>query len=90
MRDQMERLIATMLDGRILLGEAAAEFEKIYIQTALERNGGHLSQTSEALGIHRNTLAKRVAGYNGTMKKKSPVKKPVNKVSTRKPAKKRK
>ena len=90
MRDQMERLIATMLDGRILLGEASAEFEKIYIQTALERNGGHLSQTSEALGIHRNTLAKRVASYNGTMKKKSPVKKPVNKVSTRKPAKKRK
>ena len=65
----MERLIATMLDGRILLGEAAAEFEKIYIQTALERNGGHLSQTSEALGIHRNTLAKRVASYNGSAKK---------------------
>jgi DNA-binding NtrC family response regulator len=65
MRKQMESLIAEMLDGRILLDEAITEFEKIYIQTALARNSEHLCNTATALGIHRNTLSKRVASYNG-------------------------
>jgi len=68
MRKQMESLIAAMLDGRILLEEAITEFEKIYIQKALERNSDHLCNTAVALGIHRNTLSKRVAGYNGKPK----------------------
>jgi DNA-binding NtrC family response regulator len=68
MRKRMETLIGEMLDGRILLDEALAEFEKIYIQKALERNSAHLSKTAAALGIHRNTLSKRVAGYNGKAK----------------------
>ena len=63
MRQRMEELISEMLDGQILLGEALGEFEKIYIQQALERNGEHLSKTASALGIHRNTLTKRVTGY---------------------------
>lgn len=63
MRTQMESLIEEMLDGRILLGEAMAEFEKIYIQKALCRCDAHLSNTADALGIHRNTLSKRVAAY---------------------------
>jgi DNA-binding NtrC family response regulator len=77
MRKKMESLIGEMLDGHILLDEAITEFEKIYIQTALGRNCDHLSKTAAALGIHRNTLAKRVAGYNGkpTAKVKPPVKK---------------
>jgi len=64
----METLIGEMLDGRILLDEAVSEFEKIYIQKALERNSKHLSKTASALGIHRNTLSKRVADYNGKTK----------------------
>ena len=71
----MEALIGEMLDGRILLDEAISEFEKIYIKKALERNCDHLSKTATALGIHRNTLSKRVAGYNGKPKVKPPVKK---------------
>lgn len=59
----MEALVCAMLDGRILLDEAIAEFEKLYIQTALARNSDHLSKTAAALGIHRNTLAKRVSSY---------------------------
>lgn len=62
-RTQMELLIEEMLDGRIMLNEAISEFEKLYIQKALARYDEHLSQTATALGIHRNTLSKRVAGY---------------------------
>ena len=63
MRERMENLIEEMLDGQILLNEALAEFEKIYIQNALKRCDNHLLKTSEILGIHRNTLSKRVADY---------------------------
>ena len=63
LRTRMESLIDEMLDGQILLNEAMSEFEKIYIQKALCRCDDHLSKTADALGIHRNTLSKRVAAY---------------------------
>lgn len=63
MREQMENLVDEMLDGQILLNEAMTEFEKIYIQNALNRCDRHLIKTAEILGIHRNTLSKRVAAY---------------------------
>ncbi len=77
LRDQMETLIIEMLDGRILLDEAITEFEKLYIQIALERHCDHISKTASALGIHRNTLSKRISSYQESPKKKlkrSPVK----------------
>jgi DNA-binding NtrC family response regulator len=52
-----------MLDGQIMLDEALSEFEKLYIQKALARHSERLSQTAATLGIHRNTLSKRVASY---------------------------
>ena len=52
-----------MLEGHILLDEALSEFEKLYIKKALARHKQHLSKTAAVLGIHRNTLAKRVATY---------------------------
>jgi DNA-binding NtrC family response regulator len=69
LRDRLETLIEEMLDGQILLDEALAEFEKLYIQKALKRQDEHLSRTSAALGIHRNTLAKRLACYREQDKK---------------------
>jgi len=80
----MESLIGEMLDGRILLDEAITEFEKIYIQKALERNSDHLCNTATALGIHRNTLSKRVAAYNGKPKPngKAPTRSKKAKVNT--------
>lgn len=63
MRHRLETLIDEMLDGRILLDEAMAEFERLYIEKALLRHGNHLSHTASALGIHRNTLSKRVSAY---------------------------
>jgi DNA-binding NtrC family response regulator len=75
MRARLEALIDEMLDGRIMLDEAVAEFEKLYIQKALSRHKEHLSRTASTLGIHRNTLSKRVAAYR-TQERPAP-KKPV-------------
>jgi DNA-binding NtrC family response regulator len=63
MRARLETLIDEMLEGQILLDEALSEFEKLYIKKALAKNQQHLSRTAIVLGIHRNTLAKRVSLY---------------------------
>jgi len=81
MRDRMEILINEMLDGQILLDEAITEFEKLYIQLALARYSEHLSNTANALGIHRNTLSKRVAGYEAKAKSKKPAKRLLKKAA---------
>lgn len=70
LREQMENLVTQMLDGHILLGEAVSEFEKLYIQKALARHRDHLSNTASELGIHRNTLSKRVSDYKAAAKKR--------------------
>ena len=62
-RARLEALIDDMLDGHILLEEAVGEFENLYIQEALRRHKQHISNTAKVLGIHRNTLSKRVAAY---------------------------
>ena len=64
MRARLEALIEEMLDGQILLDEAVAEFERVYIEKALSRHKKQLSKTAKILGIHRNTLSKRVAEYH--------------------------
>jgi DNA-binding NtrC family response regulator len=60
---RLASLIEEMLEGQILLDEALSEFEKLYIQKALAKHKEHLSKTAMVLGIHRNTLSKRVATY---------------------------
>ena len=65
----MELLVKEMIDGQILLGEALQEFEKLYIENSLSRNNQHISKTAKALGIHRNTLSKRIDSYRIRQKK---------------------
>jgi len=62
-KNRLETLIDEMLEGHILLDEALCEFEKLYIKKAMARHKQHISNTAAVLGIHRNTLAKRVATY---------------------------
>ena len=68
LRARLEILINEMLDGQILLDEARAEFEKLYIQKALDRYDNHLSKTASALGVHRNTLSKKVSTFQDPVK----------------------
>lgn len=62
-RPRLEAVIDDMLDGHIMLDEALEEFEKLYIQKAFGRNKKRISHTAAALGIHRNTISKRVNSY---------------------------
>jgi DNA-binding NtrC family response regulator len=40
-----------------------AEVEQRYIQRVLSRTGGHMSRAAEVLGIHRNTLRRKLEHY---------------------------
>ncbi len=83
LRERMEIMINELLDGRILLDEAISEFEKLYIENALIRHSDHVSKTAAALGIHRNTLSKRLASYKTPPESK---KRPINSRAKKKSA----
>ena len=60
MKDQLESLINQMIDRGILYTNAVAEFEKKFIKRMLEKNNDNHSKAAVALGIHRNTLSRKV------------------------------
>ncbi len=63
MKDQLESLVGMMVDRGILLDEAVTEFEKKFIKCVLDRLNGNQSRAAKILGIHRNTLSRKVGEY---------------------------
>jgi Fis family transcriptional regulator, factor for inversion stimulation protein len=62
-RDQMDRLVSDMLDKGILYDDARREFEKIFISRALQRTKYNLGDAADLLGLHRNTISRKIAEY---------------------------
>jgi DNA-binding NtrC family response regulator len=62
-RDQLEALVGQMVDRGILFDEAINEFEKRFIRRALARSNGNQSRAARLLGIHRNTLSRKMELY---------------------------
>ena len=60
MREELESLVAEMIEKRILLDEAVGAFEKKFIQAALSQTNGNQSKAAEVLGVHRNTLSRKI------------------------------
>ena len=63
MRDQIERLVSELLDKGVQYEDARREFEKIFIARALQRSKGNLGGAADLLGVHRNTIARKMAEY---------------------------
>ncbi len=63
MRDQLESLIGQMVERGILFDEAVGEFEKKFIKRVLDRANGNQSRAARVLGIHRNTLSRKIGLY---------------------------
>jgi Bacterial regulatory protein, Fis family len=74
-------LAITLLDGSFFMEEAVELLEKGMIAGALLRTEGNQSEASKLLGIHRNTLQRKMIEYqiNGRRRR------PVHKVASRKP-----
>ena len=64
MKDQVERLISELVNAGVFFQDAVSEFEKKYIRKVLEANAGNQSRAAKALGIHRNTLGRKMEEYH--------------------------
>ncbi len=64
MREQLESLVGMMVERGILLEEAMIEFEKKFIRRVLERSNGNQCRAAKVLGIHRNTLSRKISAYH--------------------------
>jgi DNA-binding NtrC family response regulator len=62
-RDQLERLVQEMLDRGVVYDDARREFEKMFITRALQRAKGSVGDAAELLGLHRNTVARKMTEY---------------------------
>jgi Fis family transcriptional regulator, factor for inversion stimulation protein len=63
LRDLLDRLVVEMIKGGITLDEGRQAFESRFIERALDGADGHLGRTAEQLGIHRNTLSRKMLEY---------------------------
>jgi Fis family transcriptional regulator, factor for inversion stimulation protein len=63
-KEQLESLVGMMVDRGILLEEALTEFEKKFIKRVLEHAKGNQCRAAKILGIHRNTLSRKITQYH--------------------------
>jgi DNA-binding NtrC family response regulator len=61
--DRLERLVEEMVDKGVRFEDAVREFEKRFITRVLGKADGSLTKTADTLGIHRNTLTRKMGEY---------------------------
>lgn len=60
MKEQLESLINQLVEHGISYEDAVGEFEKKFIRKVLEKSNGNRSKAAHTLGIHRNTLSRKI------------------------------
>ena len=63
LKEQLERLVDEMVTRGVCFEDARREFEKKFISHVLSKSDGNLCQAADVLGIHRNTLSRKMAEY---------------------------
>ena len=61
--EPMAALIHQMVEKGIRYNVASQDFEKLYIGRVLERSKGNQSRAARLLGMHRNTLSRKISEY---------------------------
>ena len=61
LKERLEILCKEMIERGILFSEAMGPFERCFIAEVMRKNNGNLIRTAASLGIHRNTLSKKVS-----------------------------
>jgi len=76
MKEKFDGLIEHLLHGNVFLQEAIEILERSMIQRALDQTAGNQCAASKQLGIHRNTLQRKMQEYgigNGRAPRRKPV-----------------
>ena len=61
--ERLEKLVEEMVDKGVHFDDAVREFEKRFIARVLGNCSGSLTKTADTLGIHRNTLTRKMEEY---------------------------
>ena len=61
--DRLEKLIEEMVERGVRFEDAVREFEKRFIARVIGQTDGSLSKAADELGIHRNTLTRKMGEY---------------------------
>jgi len=61
--DRLDKLVEEMVDRGVQFDDAVREFEKRFISSVLVRCESSLTKTAGTLGIHRNTLTRKMELY---------------------------
>ena len=64
MKERFDGLVEHLLDGELFLQQAIEILERSMIQGALTRNHGNQCAAAKQLGIHRNTLQRKMVAYD--------------------------
>lgn len=71
LKERLESICVEMIDKGIFYSEALEQFENCFITEVVNRNEGHLMHAAERLGIHRNTLTKKLIRYKAKNRRKA-------------------
>jgi len=63
LKEQLERLVDEMVARGVRYEDAQREFEKKFIAHVLLKADGNLCQAANLLGMHRNTLSRKMTEY---------------------------
>jgi DNA-binding NtrC family response regulator len=61
--DRLQRLVEEMVDKGVQFDDAVHEFEKRFIASVLGQCDGSLTKAADTLGMHRNTLTRKMGEY---------------------------
>ena len=56
----LEQLVTQMVEKGIHYEDALREFDRRFIAEVVEKSDGNLSKAADTLGVHRNTLSRKV------------------------------
>jgi Fis family transcriptional regulator, factor for inversion stimulation protein len=64
LKEQLERIVDEMVNRGVRYEDAQREFEKKFIARVLVKADGNLCEAAELLGMHRNTLSRKLSEYH--------------------------
>jgi DNA-binding NtrC family response regulator len=85
MKERFDALVEQLLEAGFFLEEAVELLEKTLIERALAKSQGNQSATSKVLGIHRNTLQRKMVEFQleGRRTRRKPISRAVGKSRSR-------
>jgi DNA-binding NtrC family response regulator len=61
--ERLQKLVEDMVDRGVQFDDAVREFERRFITLVLTRSDGRVVKAADALGMHRNTLSRKISEF---------------------------